>query len=112
MKAKEFFRSAKMTSTSKDGKKSDIFVSGMYPKYYLDSQYFESEKWLNSKAASSYEFGMETLNTGARDTIQRLTLTPVHFWLKDYQKNWADMKVLEVGGGTGRFMTFFRDNYP
>merc|ERR1719197_1266203 len=24
----------------------------------------------------------------------------------------ADMKVLEVGGGSGRFMTFFRDNYP
>lgn len=22
------------------------------------------------------------------------------------------MKVLEVGGGTGRFMTYFRDNYP
>jgi len=22
------------------------------------------------------------------------------------------MKVLEVGGGSGRFMTFFRDNYP
>lgn len=22
------------------------------------------------------------------------------------------MKVLEVAGGTGRFMTFFRDNYP
>ena len=22
------------------------------------------------------------------------------------------MKVLEIAGGTGRFMTFFRDNYP
>lgn len=55
---------------------------------------------------------METLGTGSRDTIQRLTMTPVYFWLKDYKKNMADMKVLEVGGGTGRFMTFFRDNYP
>ena len=27
-------------------------------------------------------------------------------------KDKKDMKVLEVAGGTGRFMTFFRDNYP
>jgi len=26
--------------------------------------------------------------------------------------NLKDMKMLEIGGGTGRFMTFFRDNYP
>ena len=84
----------------------------MYPEYYMDSQHFESGQWLSSNNAKSYEFAMETLNSGARDTIQRFTLTPVHFWLKDYLKNMSDMKVLEVGGGTGRFMTFFRDNYP
>jgi ubiquinone/menaquinone biosynthesis C-methylase UbiE len=27
-------------------------------------------------------------------------------------KQEKDMKMLEVAGGTGRFMTFFRDNYP
>ena len=112
MKAKDFFRSAKMTSTSKDGSKDDIFISGMYPKYYTESQHFESGQWLNSKNAASYEFAMETLNTGARDTIQRFTMTTLYFWLKDNKKYMDEMRVLEVGGGTGRFMTFFRDNYP
>jgi len=32
--------------------------------------------------------------------------------LKEFGKNPADLKVLEVAGGTGRVMTFFRDNYP
>jgi ubiquinone/menaquinone biosynthesis C-methylase UbiE len=32
--------------------------------------------------------------------------------LKQFDKNPADVKVLEVAGGTGRVMTFFRDNYP
>ena len=84
----------------------------MYPKYYMDAQYFESGKWLSSKNASSYEFAMETLNIGARDTIERMTMIPVFYWLKDNHKHWINIKVLEVGAGTGRFMTFFRDNYP
>jgi len=54
---------------SEDGTNEEIFISGMYPKYYTDNKYFESGKWLSSQTASSYEFAMETLSTGARDTI-------------------------------------------
>ena len=45
--------------------------------------------------------------------MQRQVFVPTHFWLKDnYDKKVEDLKVLEVAGGTGRVMTFFRDNYP
>ena len=82
MKAKEFFKSAKIASTaSEDGKKQNIFVSGMYPEYYMDSEHFDSDLWLSSKNASSYEFAMETISSGTRDTILRQTLVPIHFWL-------------------------------
>ena len=54
---------------SEDGTNEEIFISGMYPKYYTDNKYFESGKWLSSQTASSYEFAMETLSTGSRDTI-------------------------------------------
>jgi len=54
---------------TKDGQKDEIFISGMYPKYYTDSKYFESGKWLSSQTASSYEFTQETLNSGSSDTI-------------------------------------------
>ena len=50
---------------------------------------------------------------GAQDAMQRQVFVPTHFWLKDnYDKKVEDLKVLEVAGGTGRVMTFFRDNYP
>ena len=71
MKAKEFFRSARLSASTKDGKKDNIFISGMYPEYYMDSEHFDSDMWLSSKSASSYEFAMETLSSGTRDTILR-----------------------------------------
>lgn len=78
----------------------------------METQHFQSDGWLSSSRAGSYEFAMETLLTGAGDTIQRMTLVPIHFWNQSQVKKQSDMKVLEVGGGSGRFMTFFRDNYP
>ena len=51
-----------MMKTSEDGKKEEIFISGMYPKYYTDSKYFESGKWLSSQTASAYEFTQDTIN--------------------------------------------------
>ena len=44
--------------------------------------------------------------------MQRQALVPIHFWMKEQTKPYSEMKALEVAGGTGRFMTFFRDNYP
>lgn len=47
--------------------------------------------------------------------MQRHVFVPTHFHLKnDANKNRKEesFKVLEVAGGTGRLMTFFRDNYP
>ena len=45
--------------------------------------------------------------------MQRQILVPTHFWLQEENdKKIKDLKVLEVAGGTGRLMTFFRDNYP
>lgn len=67
-KANEFFNVNKSQSKS-EGKKEDIFISGMYPEYYIESQHFKSDGWLSSSKAGSYEFAMETLLTGAGDTI-------------------------------------------
>ena len=44
--------------------------------------------------------------------MQRQVLVPINFWMKDQTKPVSEMSCLEVAGGTGRFMTFFRDNYP
>lgn len=82
----------------------------MYPEYYMNNFHFQSDGWLSSRSAGAYEFSTETLFTGSQDAMQRQVLVPLNYWLQDKQPK--DLKVLEAAGGTGRFMTFFRDNYP
>lgn len=47
--------------------------------------------------------------------MQRQVLVPISVYMSQMEaqgKQPSDMKVLEVAGGTGRLMTFIRDNYP
>lgn len=113
-KAKEFFAEAKenIKRRRRDGRQELPFVSGMYPDYYMNNYHFQSDGWLSSRSAQAYEFSTETLFSGSQDAMQRQIFVPIHFWKKTYDKAEEDMKVLEVAGGTGRVMTFFRDNYP
>lgn len=43
--------------------------------------------------------------------MQRTALIPLVEWAKNFKEN-RPIKTLEVGCGTGRFMTFVRDNLP
>lgn len=88
------------------------FVSGAFPDYYMNNDHFESDGWLSSTAVNSYDFKSEAINAGTYDAMQRQLLVPIHFWRQANEKPESDLKVLEIGGGTGRLMTFFRDNYP
>ena len=94
------------------GKDELPYRSKMYPEYYMNNFHFQSDGWLSSRSASVYEFSTETLFLGSQDTMQRQSLVQLKYWMDIQTKEKKDMKVLEVGGGTGRFMTFFRDNYP
>lgn len=88
------------------------YVSGMYPQYYMNNFHFQSDGWLSSRSAKVYEFSTESLFFGSQDAMQRQALVPLKFWMDKQATPKKDMKVLEIAGGTGRFMTFFRDNYP
>lgn len=48
---------------------------------------------------------------GRFDAMQRMCLPPITEYAKDRESN-EPLKVLEVGCGTGRLMTFIRDNLP
>lgn len=104
-------RSNVMRKKNMDSSKAP-FVSGMYPDYYMTNDHFEADGWLSSRAVNSYEFKNEALQCGTVDAMQRQMLVPIHLWAKDSYNEFANFSVLDVGGGTGRFMTFLRDNYP
>jgi ubiquinone/menaquinone biosynthesis C-methylase UbiE len=42
--------------------------------------------------------------------MQRQALVPLHYYMKG--KNEGDTRMMDVACGTGRFLTFLKDNYP
>lgn len=83
---------------------SDTAAPGLYPEYYKTAFHYQSDGWMSKKSAQVYETSTETLFLGRQDAMQRTALGPL---VQDQPK-----KVLEVACGTGRFMTFVRDNLP
>lgn len=45
-----------------------------------------------------------------QDMMQRQTLVPLHYFMRG--RDPARTSVLDVACGTGRFLTFLKDNYP
>lgn len=97
---------------------TDSAAPKLYPEYYRTAYHYQTDGWMSQKSANVYETSTETLFLGRQDAMQRTTLTPLVSFAKEYAKKQTKgqikvpMKVLEVACGTGRFMTFVRDNLP
>ena len=95
-------------------KRVDFSLAGLkdenYPKYYVTAFHYQNNGWMSKDSADVYEVSTETLFLGRQDAMQRTSLPA----LMERAKRVRDrpMKVLEVACGTGRFMTFARDNLP
>lgn len=88
---------------------------GIYPEYYKTAFHYQTEGWMSRESANVYETSTETLFLGRQDAMQRTALVPLVEFSKDggsRRKLGRPMRVLEVACGTGRFMTFARDNLP
>jgi len=89
--------------------------SNMYPDYYKTAFHYQTDGWMSQDSANVYETSTETLFLGRQDAMQRTALVPLMKYVNDLYssgKSRKPMKVLEVACGTGRFMTFARDNLP
>lgn len=102
------------------------------PSYYK-SFHYQSDGYLSSRSASVYEASTEALFLGRQDAMQRLTLMPVARFVAERRALGAPstpdrsvdgggaaaitavkapkLDVLELGCGTGRFLTFLLDNF-
>jgi len=84
--------------------------SDIYPPYYLHTFHYQTDGWLSSKSAEVYETSTETMFLGRQDAMQRTTLVHIAKHLRG--RELEPTRLLEVACGTGRFMTFMRDNLP
>jgi ubiquinone/menaquinone biosynthesis C-methylase UbiE len=83
---------------------------GRYPRYYLQNFHYQSGGWLSRRSAALYDHQVEVLFGGGADAMRRMALVPLHDVLK--QRRVAETRLIDLASGTGRFLSFVKDNYP
>lgn len=84
-----------------------------YPDYYQTAFHFQTDGWMSKRSADVYDDMTETLFQGMQDAMQRTCIPELVQFSKDRKaKTTKKLKVLEIACGTGRLMSFVRDNLP
>ncbi len=81
-----------------------------FPDYYRRAFHHQSDGYLSETSARLYDHQVEVLFGGAADAMRRQALVPIHEFLR--QRRIADCRLVDIACGTGRFLTFVKDNYP
>jgi len=81
-----------------------------YPRYYLQNFHFQTDGWLSEHSAALYDFQVEVLFSGGADAMRRQALLPLGDFL--HERRVADQPLLDIACGTGRFLTFVKQNFP
>ena len=81
-----------------------------FPDYYRRAFHHQSDGYLSETSARLYDYQVEILFGGAADAMRRQALVPLHHFLRE--RRIADCRLVDVACGTGRFLTFVKDNYP
>ncbi len=80
------------------------------PRYYRQNFHFQTDGYLSAKSARLYDHQVEVLFSGGADAMRRQALVPLRDFLAG--RSTAETRLLDVASGTGRFLTFVKDNYP
>lgn len=83
---------------------------GKRPSYYLQNFHFQSGGWMTRDSARRYDTQVEVLFNGTANAIRRQALVPLHegFAGRDQRQ----LRLLDVGCGTGRFLDFVKQAWP
>jgi len=81
-----------------------------FPAYYLRNFHFQTDGYLSPESAKLYDHQVEVLFGGGADAMRRQALVPIRHFLQ--RRGLAGARLLDLGAGTGQFLTFVKDNYP
>lgn len=84
--------------------------SAALPAYYRQNFHFQTDGYLSARSARLYDHQVEVLFGGGADAMRRQALVPIFEHLRT--RAVMDCRLLDVAAGTGRFLTFVKDNWP
>ncbi|HEY1632910.1 MAG TPA: class I SAM-dependent methyltransferase [Rhizomicrobium sp.] len=89
---------------AKDAKNSKL------PRYYRQNFHYQTDGYLSDRSARLYEFQVEALFAGTADAMRRQAFVPL---AREFAKDAANAPtVLDIGAGTGRFLSFVKSARP
>jgi ubiquinone/menaquinone biosynthesis C-methylase UbiE len=81
-----------------------------FPDYYRRAFHHQSDGYLSERSARLYDYQVEVLFGGTADAMRRQALVPIYHFVRD--RRIADCRLIDIACGTGRFLSFVKDNYP
>ncbi len=83
---------------------------GKRPRYYLQNFHFQTGGWMTDASASRYDTQVEVLLHGTANATRRQALPQLHeiFAGRDQR----ELRLLDIGCGTGRFLDFLKQTWP
>jgi ubiquinone/menaquinone biosynthesis C-methylase UbiE len=80
------------------------------PRYYRQNFHYQTDGYLSADSARLYDFQVEALFSGTADAMRRRAFVPVADFLKG--RNPKRTVLLDVGAGTGGFLSFVKTAAP
>lgn len=78
------------------------------PRYYQQNFHYQTDGYLSEDSARLYEFQVEALFAGTADAMRRRAYIPIAKYLETHK----NATLLDVGAGTGRFLSFVKSVQP
>lgn len=89
---------------------SEVPEKSDLPRYYRQNFHYQTDGYLSDRSAQIYDFQVEALFAGTAEAMRRRAYVPIANYLDG--RDPAKMQLLDIGAGTGRFLSFVKSVQP
>jgi ubiquinone/menaquinone biosynthesis C-methylase UbiE len=110
-KSVDYFRDVpRVVKRQKRHGHSEVPEKDDLPRYYRQNFHYQTDGYLSDRSAQIYDFQVEALFAGTADAMRRRAYVPIAKFLEG--RDPSKMTMLDIGAGTGRFLSFVKSVQP